>query len=125
MTGKEKECLDFIEAYFKEHGIPPSYDEMNDGLGLNSKSGIHRIITALEKKGHIKRLPHFARTIQLVENDNWQHIGELAQKVVKSMSIEHINDNGEGTVEVDAKAFGELDIAISENSKLSVEGTEQ
>ena len=118
MTFKQKQFLDFIKKFIGEFGYSPSYDEIKDELGLKSKSNINSLIIALDRQGYLKLHHGRARGIELVQQDNWQQIGKLAQKVVKSVGIEHINDNGEGTVEVDAKAFGELDIAISENKTL-------
>jgi len=66
LTPKQYELLNFIHQRVKERGIPPSYDEMKEALGLRSKSGIHRLITALEERGFIRRLPHRARAIEIV-----------------------------------------------------------
>lgn len=67
LTPKQKELLLFILERLKETGVPPSYDEMKDALDLRSKSGIHRLITALEERGFIKRLPHRARALEIVK----------------------------------------------------------
>jgi repressor LexA len=56
----------FIHERMKEAGIPPSFDEMKDALDLRSKSGIHRLITALEERGFIRRLPNRARALEVV-----------------------------------------------------------
>ena len=66
LTGKQFELLSFIHERMKETGIPPSFDEMKDALNLRSKSGIHRLITALEERGFIRRLPHRARALEIV-----------------------------------------------------------
>src|SRR5205085_5894925 len=58
LTRKQHELLMFIHERMKESGIPPSFDEMKDALDLRSKSGIHRLITALEERGFIRRLPN-------------------------------------------------------------------
>src|SRR5690606_36437215 len=58
--------LMFIHERMKETGIPPSFDEMKDALDLRSKSGIHRLITALEERGFIRRLPNRARALEVV-----------------------------------------------------------
>ena len=63
LTKKQKTLLLLIDKKIKETGITPSYDEMKDSLGLASKSGIHRLITALEDRGFIRRLPNKARAI--------------------------------------------------------------
>ncbi len=66
LTPKQKELLLFIHERLKETGVPPSYDEMKEALDLRSKSGIHRLITALEERGFIKRLPHRARALEII-----------------------------------------------------------
>ena len=60
LTRKQHELLIFIHERLKESGIPPSFDEMKEALDLASKSGIHRLITALEERGFIRRLPNRA-----------------------------------------------------------------
>lgn len=57
----------FIHERVKETGVPPSFDEMRDALDLRSKSGIHRLITALEERGFVRRLPHRARALEIVK----------------------------------------------------------
>jgi len=66
LTRKQLELLRFIDERLKEAGVPPSFDEMKDALDLRSKSGIHRLITALEERGFIRRLPNRARAIEVV-----------------------------------------------------------
>lgn len=67
LTRKQKELLTFINERMKETGIPPSFDEMKDALDLASKSGIHRLITALEERGFIRRLPNRARALEVLK----------------------------------------------------------
>src|SRR3954464_14251792 len=66
LTRKQLELLLFINERLKESGIPPSFDEMKDALDLRSKSGIHRLITALEERGFIRRLPNRARALEVI-----------------------------------------------------------
>ena len=66
LTPKQHELLMFIHARLRESGVPPSFDEMKDALDLKSKSGIHRLITALEERGFIRRLPNRARAMEVV-----------------------------------------------------------
>lgn len=66
LTRKQIELLQFIHARMQRDGVPPSFDEMKDALDLRSKSGIHRLITALEERGFIRRLAHRARAIEIV-----------------------------------------------------------
>ena len=67
LTRKQLELLDFIKQRLDRDGIPPSFDEMKDALDLRSKSGIHRLITALEERGFIRRLAHRARALEIVK----------------------------------------------------------
>ena len=67
LTRKQYELLRFINERLKESGVPPSFDEMKDALDLRSKSGIHRLITALEERGFIRRLANRARAIEVIK----------------------------------------------------------
>ncbi|MEL7129141.1 MAG: transcriptional repressor LexA [Pseudomonadota bacterium] len=67
LTKKQKELLLFIHQRIKETGVSPSFDEMKDALNLASKSGIHRLITALEERGFIRRLAHRARALEVLK----------------------------------------------------------
>ena len=67
LTRKQLELLDFIQKRMARDGVPPSFDEMKDALDLRSKSGIHRLITALEERGFIRRLAHRARALEIVK----------------------------------------------------------
>jgi repressor LexA len=67
LTRKQLELLRFVHERLKETGVPPSFDEMKDALDLRSKSGIHRLITALEERGFIRRLPNRARAIEVIK----------------------------------------------------------
>src|SRR5205085_2483545 len=76
LTRKQFELLRFIHERLKETGVPPSFDEMKDALDLRSKSGIHRLITALEERGFIRRLPNRARALE-VKGDSMIEAGIL------------------------------------------------
>ena len=67
LTRKQLELLRFIHERLTESGVPPSFDEMKDALDLRSKSGIHRLITALEERGFIRRLPNRARAVEVIK----------------------------------------------------------
>ena len=67
LTRKQHELLMFIHERMKESGVPPSFDEMKDALDLKSKSGIHRLVTALEERGFIRRLPNRARALEVIK----------------------------------------------------------
>ena len=66
LTKKQLELLEFIHKRVQRDGVPPSFDEMKIALDLRSKSGIHRLITALEERGFIRRLAHRARAIEIL-----------------------------------------------------------
>jgi len=66
LTEKQKQLLFFIHQRTQERGVPPSFDEMKEALALRSKSGIHRLISALEERGFIRRLPHRARALEIL-----------------------------------------------------------
>ncbi len=66
LTKKQHELLSFINSRLADEGVPPSFDEMKEALGLRSKSGIHRLITGLEERGFIRRMPHRARALEVV-----------------------------------------------------------
>ena len=66
LTKKQSELLRYIHERLKETGVPPSFDEMKDALDLRSKSGIHRLIIALEERGFIRRLPNRARALEVL-----------------------------------------------------------
>ncbi|MCC5975239.1 MAG: transcriptional repressor LexA [Rubellimicrobium sp.] len=67
LTKKQRDLLEFIHDRVQRDGVPPSFDEMKEALDLRSKSGIHRLITALEERGFIRRLAHRARALEIVK----------------------------------------------------------
>jgi len=67
LTKKQNELLIYINQNLRETGVAPSYEEMREALDLRSKSGIHRLINALEERGFIRRLPHRARAIEVTK----------------------------------------------------------
>ena len=67
LTKKQRDLLEFIHKRVQRDGVPPSFDEMKEALDLRSKSGIHRLITALEERGFIRRLAHRARALEIVK----------------------------------------------------------
>ena len=67
LTRKQHDLLMYVNQCLKTEGISPSFDEMKDALGLRSKSGIHRLITALEERGFIRRLAHRARALEVLK----------------------------------------------------------
>jgi len=67
LTVKQRNLLLLIADHLQNHGVVPSFDEMREGIGLKSKSGIHRLISSLEERGYIRRLPHRARALEILK----------------------------------------------------------
>ena len=82
LTKKQKELLDYISLVNNKNGISPSYEEMKDKLNLKSKSGIHRIISGLEERGFIKKLPNKARAIEVLIDRNISQTKEFHNKII-------------------------------------------
>lgn len=82
LTRKQYELLIFIDKKLNETGVSPSFDEMKDALDLKSKSGIHRLITGLEERGFIRRLPHRARALEVLRlPDNLDPSGPMPERL--------------------------------------------
>ena len=82
LTKKQLELLLFIDEHLKNHGTAPSFEEMKIAVNLKSKSGIHRLVTALEERGFLRRLPHRARALEITKLPP-SHNVELAQPIDK------------------------------------------
>lgn len=67
LTRRQRDLLDFIGAYMATENVAPSFEEMKNGIGLKSKSGIHRLIHSLEERGFINRLPYRNRAIEILQ----------------------------------------------------------
>ncbi len=87
LTRKQLELLDFIRLRLDADGVPPSFDEMKDALELKSKSGIHRLITALEERGFIRRLPHRARALEIVKLPEAMEKAGFSPRVVQGSKV--------------------------------------
>ncbi|MGG7644557.1 transcriptional repressor LexA [Rhodovulum sp. YNF3179] len=83
LTKKQRELLEFIHKRLQKDGVPPSFDEMKEALDLRSKSGIHRLITALEERGFINRLAHRARAIEIVKLPDAMEPQGFAPRVIE------------------------------------------
>lgn len=86
LTRKQQELLLFINRRLSEGGVSPSFDEMKDALHLRSKSGIHRLITGLEERGFIRRLPHRARALEVLRLPDGLGMAEAAATADKPFS---------------------------------------
>ena len=95
LTRKQLDLLNYINKHLNKDGIPPSFDEMKEALDLRSKSGIHRLITALEERGFIRRLAHRARAIEIVKLPDSL---EINNKVTKISRVSTINPASNGDV---------------------------
>ena len=98
LTRKQLELLDFIKTRTDRDGVPPSFDEMKDALDLRSKSGIHRLITALEERGFIRRLAHRARALEIIKLPEAMERPGFSPKVIKGDKV----DPPRGAMPVDA-----------------------
>jgi repressor LexA len=78
LTRKQLELLLFINSRLKEEGVPPSFEEMKEALNLQSKSGVHRLIIALEERGFLKRMPNRARALEVIKlpDAHSPHLGQ-------------------------------------------------
>ena len=104
LTFQQEKLLKFIIDYQKQNNVTPSFDEMKDGLDLKSKSGIHRIVSALEERGYIKKLNNRARAIEIIKSVNLidTESGKnknniisipILGKIAAGLPIESISDN--------------------------------
>ena len=103
LTKKQLELLRFIKGRMEQDGIPPSFDEMKDALQLASKSGIHRLVKALEERGYIRRLPNRARAVEILRlPDGFERPG-FSPRVVEGGRTERpapVADNDGGGVSI-------------------------
>ena len=94
LTEKQRELLLYIHERMQERGVPPSFDEMKDALDLKSKSGIHRLITALVERGFIRRLPHRARAIEVIKLPENQSASAQASVEARARGFSVIEGSG-------------------------------
>lgn len=87
LTKKQQQLLSFIDKRVSDTGVSPSFEEMKDALGLKSKSGIHRLITALEERGFIRRLPHRARALEVIRSSSAEVGKKAKEAAAKSASV--------------------------------------
>jgi len=110
LTKKQYELLMFIHERIRETGIPPSFDEMKDALDLKSKSGIHRLITALEERGFLRRLQKRARALEIIKlPENVSDTMRPATSRVQAQRLVHPGARparGETRIPVDTRSAG-------------------
>lgn len=90
LTKQQRSLLHFIQQYHTARGIMPTFDLMKDALGLASKSGVHRLLTALETRGHIERLPYRARAMRFVIGDDDVATGRAIEIVLERCELSAI-----------------------------------
>ena len=117
LTRKQYELLAYLDKELRKKGVSPSFDEMKDALGLKSKSGIHRLITGLEERGFIRRLPHRARAIEVLRlPDNMDgSVAKAGQKTTGKRFAANV-------IEGDFKLAGVSPVADSESVQLPLYG---
>jgi repressor LexA len=91
LTRKQSELLTYIQARLAESGVSPSFEEMKEALALKSKSGVHRLISALEERGFIRRLPNRARALEILRMPEGQS-GTGVQLKAPPASLQAAND---------------------------------
>ena len=126
LTKKQNELLIYIHQNLRETGIAPSYEEMKDALDLRSKSGIHRLIHALEERGFIRRLPHRARAIEIIKLPTSSTIdsrGNFRPEVIDggnvTLTLPADADALEGTKEKDLFSLNEESFQIRMMGKIA------
>lgn len=106
LTRKQFDLLKFIERRLSETGVSPSFDEMKEALGLRSKSGIHRLITGLEERGFIRRLPHRARALEVLKlPENLDQAGTAAGRAGNA-SAKPATELGPNVIQADFGSHG-------------------
>jgi len=111
LTKKQLDLLEFIHKRVQRDGVPPSFDEMKDALDLRSKSGIHRLITALEERGFIRRLAHRARALEIVrlpEAMGGEAVGGFQPRVIEGEKTD--TPRPAGAIPIEAAAMAELPV---------------
>lgn len=103
MTPRMHATLSFVRAFQFKHGYCPSYGEIADGIGLKSKSNVHRIVKRLEERGHIRRLFHKARSIEVIPNNQVARIRQRSAasrkgwRTRRSMKVSRETSRAAGT----------------------------
>ena len=95
LTRKQHQLLMFIHDCMQKQGVPPSFDEMKEALELKSKSGIHRLITGLEERGFLRRLPHRARALEILRLPENMEQGEVRSRLAFSPRLVEVTNKTE------------------------------
>ena len=108
LTKKQLDLLEFIHKRVQRDGVPPSFDEMKEALNLRSKSGIHRLITALEERGFIRRLAHRARALEIVKLPDSIAEGSHAHGFTPQVIEGDMHDDPPGAMPVESTHVSEV-----------------
>jgi repressor LexA len=117
LTRKQYELLMFIHERIRETGIPPSFDEMKEALDLKSKSGIHRLITALEERGFLRRMEKRARALEVLKlPDNMAETLRPAttrSQALRAPAIRHGRSGGDSRSPAPRRGYGDGENAVA------------
>tara|TARA_B100000586_G_scaffold79484_1_gene55919 strand:+ start:617 stop:1312 length:696 start_codon:yes stop_codon:yes gene_type:complete len=108
LTKKQKNLLVFINKRIRSSGVSPSYEEMKNSLNLKSKSGIHRLISALEERGFIRRLPHKARALEVLKLPETASANDIYNSFSPSVIKGGLDENNSTTEDNEIPILGEI-----------------
>ena len=108
LTKKQKNLLVFINKKIRSTGVSPSYEEMKDALNLKSKSGIHRLITALEERGFIKRLAHKARALEVLKLPETASANDIYNTFSPSVIKGGLNEESSASTKNEVPVLGKI-----------------
>jgi repressor LexA len=108
LTKKQKNLLVFINKKIRSTGVSPSYEEMKDALNLKSKSGIHRLITALEERGFIKRLAHRARALEVLKLPETASANDIYNTFSPSVIKGGLNEENSASTKNEVPVLGKI-----------------
>ena len=108
LTNKQKNLLLFINKKLRASGVSPSYEEMKNSLNLKSKSGIHRLISALEERGFIRRLPHKARALEVIKLPETASANDIYNSFSPSVIEGGLNVNSINSKEMEIPVLGTI-----------------
>jgi repressor LexA len=113
LTAKQHELIRFIQARLEETGISPSFEEMKEALDLKSKSGVHRLISALEERGFIRRLPNRARALEVIKTPEAAVLGTTKDEAPSApITLAAANDAAPAKVSAPEPANDVMDIPL-------------
>ena len=108
LTKKQKNLLLFINKRLRASGVSPSYEEMKNSLNLKSKSGIHRLITALEERGFIRRLAHKARALEVIKLPETASANDIYNTFSPSVIKGGLDDQKNSDEETEIPVLGKI-----------------